>query len=404
MASVDPNPSENSNSRRNSWASTDSETSTFEYGHEPFEELVPKVQALCHKIWPSAAEDFSVERIQVGSWDRIIGITPPSASEDSGKSCVLRIPRYEDDEQEERMAVLRYVREHTMISMQDILLSDATDNNPLGSPYVIQNRVPGGALCYTYDSLSYEQRKTIAREIGRIHKIQQTATEKKSGAIQASKADTGGYTYRIDRFPINPKPELNLGDLSLSDTVSVRDTYLTLFRLQEASTRQHFPQETEKANYFKKLADLKKEMDDGGLFQYVGHCLCHSALMPRDVMADTLKDGSVKIIGILGWGNAVIAPCFTACRSPHWLWGEEDPEKENDLPATPENQELKRIFEETVGPQFLIYSYNAKYQLATRLFDLARHGHKIDDVSMLALEADYLIGTWAEMKARVCID
>ena len=380
---------------------TNSKTSGVEYGHEPFEELVPKVQALCHKIWPSVTEDFSIERLQGGSRNRIIGITPPSAVAGRGKSYILRIPRYKGNEQEERLAVLRHVREHTMIFVPDIIFSDATDSNPLGSPYVIQNRIPGKILSDIYESLSHEQRKTIAREIGRIYKLQQTATEEKSGVIQASKNDSGGYKYRIGHFPVDPEPRLDLGTLSLSNTVSVRDTYLTLFRLQEASTRQHFPGETEKANYFKRLAGLAQDMDDAGLFQYVTHCLCHQKIMPQDVMADILKDGSVKITGILGWGNAIIAPYFTACKPPYWLWGEEVPEKENDAPKTPENRELKRIFEETVGPQFLIYSSNAKYQLASRLFDLARHGHKINDVSS---EADYLLGTWAKMKARVWID
>ena len=384
--------------------STNSARFTVEDGHEPFQEYVPKVQALCHKIWPSMTEDFSIEQIQGGSRDRIIGITAPSTAVDNEKSYILMIPRYKEDNLENRLAVLRYVREHTMISVPDIIFSDATDNNPLGSPYIILNRIPGKKLCDTYASLSHEQRKTIAIEIGRVYKIQQTATEKKSGIIQASKDATGNFTYRIGPFPIDPAPELDLGDLRLSDTVSIRDTYLTLFKLQEASTRQHFPQDPKKADSFKRLSALAQEMHDAGLFQHVTHCLCHHPLTPRDIIVSILNDNSIKITGILGWSDAIIAPCFTACRPPSWLW---DSENANEVPKSAEQRELKRIFEETVGGQVLIYAYNAKYGLATRIFELARYGgHGIDDDdgAGVAAQTEEVVGMWAGMKPRVWID
>lgn len=379
---------------------TRSKPSTIEDDHESLEKYVPKIQAFCHELWPSVTKDFVIERIQRGSWNRLIGITTPSTVGNKGKSYILKIPRYEGDEQQEGLAVLRYVGKRALLSVPDIVFSDATENNPFGCPYVFQNRNPGHNLSDIYKSFNHEQRKSIAIDFGNLHQGQQAATEKKSGVVQAS---TDKTRFRIGRFPVYPEPELDLEDTNLLDTVSVRDTYLTLFKLQEASTRQYFPQEKEKAEYFKRLATLAKEMDDAGLFQHVNHCLCHQDLTPRNVMVDIGKNGSVKITGILNWENAIIAPCFTACKPPHWIWGEEDPEKAIDAPKTAENQQLKDLFEKIVGPQFLIYSYNAKYQLATRLFDLARHGHKME-MSMLSPDADYLLETWAKMKARVWID
>ena len=95
-------------------------------------------------------------------------------------------------------------------------------------------------------------------------------------------------------------------------------------------------------------------------------CLCHLDLntAPRNIMADFDKDNpdDLEITGILDWDSAIFAPRFVGCAPPMWIWvwnSEEDEDERyaEDIPPTPEQQELKRIFEETVGFDFLYYAY-----------------------------------------------
>ena len=59
-----------------------------------------------------------------------------------------------------------------------------------------------------------------------------------------------------------------------------------------------------------------------------------------------------------------------------WAWDEEgeDEKHANENPSAPENQEIKRIFEETVGDRFLSYAYKPEYRMARELFRFAQSG------------------------------
>lgn len=389
-----------SNSSANSYASNVSQTSTVEFEHEPFEQYVSRVRQLCDRLWPSADATFAIERLRGGSFNRIIGITSPSVSSSVGGRYVLRVPRFDEGQQERELAILRYVRAHTSIPVADIIFSDATDDNPLGSPYVIQSRLAGSNMFDLYRSLPFEQQKNIAIEFGRILLAEQAVQNNISGVVEATKNEAGDHIYRIVRFPVDPEPEINPEVHIPSDTASVRNTYLTLFRLQEASTRQHFPGATMTVDRYQRLAAVAEQMDVAGLFKDIPNCLCHLDLMPRNMLVDIRDDGSATISGVLDWDSAILAPSFISCSPPSWIWNwaedeEEDPAKANDTPDTTEMQDLKRIFEETVGPQFLFYSYSPEYQLARRLFDLALHGIKTNEA---IVEAETVLKEWRKMK------
>ena len=400
MPSSKSNLSARSNCSADSFASNVSQNSTVEYEHEPFEEFVFKVQQLCHQLWPSATADFTLERLRGGSFNRIIGITSPFTDSTDGNRYILRVPRFYEGQQEQELAILRYVREHTSIPVADVIFSDATYDNPLGCPYVIQSRLAGSNLFDLYLSLSFEQKKTIASEFGKTLLAEQAVLNAVSGVVEDTRDENGAHSYKIVRFPVDPEPEINPEVQIPSDTASVRNTYLTLFRLREASTRQHIPKATFKADRFKRLAVVAEQMNDVGLFKDIPNCLCHLDLMPRNMMVDTCGDGSATVSGVLDWDSAIFAPIFVACSPPSWIWNwaedeEEDPARANDTPETLEMQDLKRIFEETVGPQFLIYSYNPEYQLARRLFDLALHGIGSNEAID---EAETLLKEWRKLK------
>lgn len=143
-------------------------------------------------------------------------------------------------------------------------------------------------------------------------------------------------------------------------------------------------------------------MDDMGFLGDDGYWLCHLNLSsaPRNVMVDIQTDGSAAISGILDWDSAVFGPKFVACARPTWLWawnskGDEDEREASNTPPTLEQQELKRLFEEAVGPDFLKYSYGPQYRLGRTMFDLALRGKNSDYETN---EIDCIVREWAMMR------
>ena len=129
------------------------------------------------------------------------------------------------------------------------------------------------------------------------------------------------------------------------------------------------------------LIDAAEEIDRYGLFKDDKMSLCHLDLQPRNIMAEIQKDQSLKITGCLDWDSAVFAPKFVGCAPPRWLWADEEGEYNeddelgaNDVPSTPEKQELKSIFEQAVGADYIEYAYAAQYPLARMLFRIAKDG------------------------------
>ena len=79
-----------------------------------------------------------------------------------------------------------------------------------------------------------------------------------------------------------------------------------------------------------------------------------------------------------------------------WSFGKDEDEREaNYEPSTSEEQELKRLFEGSVGQDFLKYSYQPQYRLARSLFEWAMHGiHSTFAMS----EASNFLDEWATIR------
>ena len=247
MPSSDTQSSVGSRSSTNSFASFISQTSTVEFEHEPFDQYVSKVQQLCQDLWPLAMEGFTIERLRGGSFNRIIGITFLSSTSNKEESFILRIPRFDEGQQEQEVAILRYVGEHTSLPVVDVVFADCTNTNPLGSPYVIQSRLAGNILFDTYQSLAHQQQRSVVSQFAIILLDQQNVVKRISDIVEAAVSDTGTYEFNVGRFHIDPEPDLDLETELSPETVRALDMFLTLFKLQEASTLQHFPKTTLKA-------------------------------------------------------------------------------------------------------------------------------------------------------------
>ncbi len=434
-------------------------TSTVEYSQTPFDQYIHQVKELCHLLWPSSPKvsqdvkmsrverarnrvteimlskrnrpapastppkEFLIHRLRGGGFNRVIGITIKSSTDEEPVQLILRVPRFDDARTDREVAVLRFICQYTTIPVPEVKHMDFTSNNPLKQCYVIQNRIPGHDLQSRtnhifYPDLNHDQKCTFAKEFALILLKLQDIMHPVPGHIEAS-ADSNSnrdFTVRhLDLVSVSGcEPELDLNTKlpffqarpfvegwEPPDSPPFEQTTYYFIAAQfgrwKALELRCDPALIRWSKDYDRLVTMAGQMDELGFLGDDENCVCHLDLLgsPRNIMADIKPDGSLSITGILDWDSAVFAPRFASC-SPAvmwlWAWDEEgeDEKHANDTPSKPEDQEIKRIFEETIGDRFLLYAYKPEYRLARELFRYAQDGIRsstdIDEVQELLKE------------------
>ena len=352
-------------------------------------------------------KEFLIHRLRGGGFNRVIGITIKYSTGDEPTQLILRVPRFEDVRHDREVAVLRFIRHYTTIPVPDVKYVDFTCDNPLKQCYVIQNRIPGSDLQHHteptfYPHLKHEQKCTFAKEFALILRKIHDIVHPYPGLVEAS-ADSGNDPkFTVRHFDINTafgyKPELDLNtklpffqvrpfvkDWEPPETSPVEQSTYYFMAVQFGRWRalelRCDPAIIRWSNTYERLVTMVNEMETLGFLGNNENCMCHLDLLgsPRNIMVDIQLDGSLSITGILDWDSAVFAPRFVGCAPPMWLWAwnseeDEDEKHANDTPSTPEDREIKKIFEETVGDRFLMYAYKPEYRLARDLFRFAKSG------------------------------
>ena len=436
--------------------STVSQTSTEEYCQCPYEEFSLQVRELCELLWkvkptPEDSNDsnspahrgidgiavtlgpktFSFEKMKGGGYNRVIGIDIADSRGESGESrrLVLRVPRFLDARPDRDAATLSFVRKYISIPVPEVVIHDFTKNNPLDSPYLIQARIPGYSLQTNpgpnyYPDLSHKHKCIVAKELGRILGEIQSVEHSSPGLIEAGIDREGGQDYIVRHLElstlagIDAESDLNTNrpffqsriygaDPDTSEGPAGQRTsfersiyyfFLVQFGRLRASELRRDPAMIGWWHYYERLAIMARQMDDLHLLEDDRSCLCHLDLnmAPRNIMAKVEADDSLTISGILDWDSAIFAPRFVGCVPPMWIWAWSDEEEDellaNNTPNTPEQQELKQLFEDAVGPKFLEYAYRPEYRLARRLFQFAMDGMPTSEAVQ---EAESLLSEWA---------
>ena len=392
----------------------------------------PAHGAIAETTVPLGPQMFSFEKMKGGGYNRVIGIDIADSGGESTKPrrFVLRVPRFLLARPDRDAATLSFVRKYTSIPVPEVVMHDFTKNNPLDSPYLIQARIPGSSLQSKpspsyYPYLSHKQKCIVAKELGRILSEIQSVEHSSPGLIEAGIDREGAQDYIVRHLEIETsagiiaESDLNTNlpffqsrvygadpdtDEDPSDRKSnfERSTYyffLVQFGRLRAAELRRDPALMGWWHYYERLAIMARQMDDLRLLGDDRNCLCHLDLnmAPRNIMADVDADDSLTISGILDWDSAIFAPRFVGCVPPMWIWAwsedeEEDERLANNTPSTPEQQELKQLFEDAVGPTFLEFAYRPEYRLARQLFNFAINGMKTSEAIQ---EVEALLSEWA---------
>ena len=434
-------------------SSDHSETSTLEYDQEPFHLFTLRIEKLCQTLWPpqefigpflinSSIAEFMrankllsffapscekplIERLRGGDNNRIAGITLPSSKwgEHGRRDLVLRVPRWGQGQTKRVVATLDYLRRSSSIPIADVVANDFSNNNPLGSPYVVQNRIPGSDLEILWDELNHTQRCTIARKVGRVMKNLLALESPMTGYITAFVNGThtsGAHTVvpfdlesadgNLCEEPEQQHPSAVVVPRELESTLDFFRSRIGRWRAVDVARDP--PTIDEMVGLWDGMLKVVEGMDDLGLFESKSHCLAHGDFYPRNIMAKIQPDGCVQVTGILDWDEAIVAPKFVNCEPPGWLWGFDDdhvPHTDlpawpyeipgaNDVPKTSEQQELKRIFEESAGAEYVSMAYDEHFRLCRGLFRVALFGLTSNENYEAA---ERIIGDWARLRQEM---
>ncbi|KAK4222733.1 hypothetical protein QBC38DRAFT_512771 [Podospora fimiseda] len=384
------------------------------YGAEPFATFRNRIHELTiNVIWPNAASDqITIERLTSGGYNRTFGIT---WDVDNHKlQHVVRVPWFADDDYAAQVAPLDFVAKYTKIPTAKIIQYDTTTENPLESPYMIQDRVSGVGLASLVDNkIPPHGWQKLAKELGDITRQMMSTRSTVAGTIVLSPDGLRG----LHVAPFRTSPEASPAETSRPYTPcgpsqissqSVASLLINMFEFQRQKELDQGPYVVDFPGPWHGFITMTKKLEEMGYFQDVDYCLCHLNLFPRNVIVDPSVFGTLnkknKIAAILDWDSALLAPTFMACRPPAWLWNneqlleesfDESETKTKVEPSTEEGAEIKRIFDEAAGETYMFFAYNPVYKVARRLFQFGMTGiSRADEFKM----AHDLWDEWGVMK------
>ena len=273
---------------------------------------------------------------------------------------------------------------------------DFTADNALEGPYVIITRIPGRDLDHLdsgkYPSgLNQEQRCSVAREWANMLLEIEATSGPMPGRIKS--VDNGDGTQIFEIVPFQKKQVFNGGaglfDFSFVDEAEVElpganeklpfkstlDWFLSQFK--------HWtnPKDPHNVLRFERLSAAATQMDAAGYMDNNRYTIYHPDLLqsPGNVMVEFSADKPLSISGILDWDGAVFNPSFYGCEIPIWMWDGEYKYDEygnfvDETPATPEQQQIKQVFEKAEGPGYLHRARAPGYGLARQLIPWAESG------------------------------
>ncbi|TPX15947.1 uncharacterized protein E0L32_000281 [Thyridium curvatum] len=379
-----------------------SDSSTAEWEHEAFETFQSRVVDLFNtEFWiPGySASTIRVERMQGGGFNRVIGVTIETESEEDF-NVILRIPRMDEDLLEHDVGILEFVADRTSIPVPRVLSFDKGYDNPIACPYAVHARIPGETLTKTYPHLTHQQRCSVAEQLGQAYREMLELRSAVPGRLNSGLgpelfvSSLQNMSWDSD-YPIfhTPYHHGQPPAWSIKDMLTARFDFLKS-RFLEKLPLNFYTQDT-----LDRFIRMTAELDKMGCFRDHFYSIVHTDLQPRNVMATPDTEGEGVKITILDWDGAVFAPMFSTCSPPQWIWDWKDDEEDdeyyaNDVPKTQENRELKQIFEDAAGPDFKRWAYGDANRLARRLTRFAYEGLVTNEHYR---EAEAMLTEWAAL-------
>jgi aminoglycoside phosphotransferase (APT) family kinase protein len=373
-----------------------STTSTEMFEHEPFDTFQLKVVGLCQKEWPQLSKDaFSITRMDGGSYNRVISIQVDGSRKQAGwlqcqvrqvlrsicsgmtrkadiKRYVLRVPRQEHAWVEYEVSILKFLVA-TSIPVPRVRTFSFSAESPIGSPHMIQPRLPGNSVIEVYSKLNTQQRISFAQDLGsallEMTKIQSPCP----GTLNPDSILAGSSDKQLLQLQCPPKNAFRHTD---EPFVAATPQTVYEFLISQFARQRAFDLTLNRKylNPWKPFTSIIQHLHTLGFLKDDIFTLAHMDFEPRNMLIHVTSPTTAKLSAILDWDESVFAPAFTNCRPPYWLWdfeGDDEPEEVN-ANVTPKDLGLaavKKAFDDAAGEEYCKWAYTTEYRIAR---DIAR--------------------------------
>ncbi|KAE9990255.1 hypothetical protein EG327_001638 [Venturia inaequalis] len=416
----------------------ESQTSELEWGDEPFEELEPKVFLLCKQLWPDRVGQVHIANIAGGMYNRVVGITvgpikSDKPSDDSASTYffsflqksvktvlgwkrflqsaitepipetlqyILRIPR--DPERysvEKQAAIFRFAQGlSTWFEVPTEVHVDGTYDNALGTPFLIQHRIPGTCLEEMYATLNHQQMISVALYIGRVFYELSKHHSSLAGVIDPLSISENSDEKKIRIL----KTEIDAD--TVPSTPATRQTPLEVLQSKFQDWKSlgadpDYPDEEEWLPFSKMVQMAQEQQAEHSTWSPQDRFyLNHGDLYPRNIMARIVNNNEVEMTGIVDWDLLNFAPAVIAFQPPYWLWkfdgrGEDRQfwSEERYNAVSIEDKQIRTAFEAQAGLEVTKYGNNAASIMANKIWEWAHNGIVGNHVIDLAEE---VVGRW----------
>ena len=384
-------------------ASSDvSTTSTEMFEHEPFETFQIKVAELCQKEWPNLSKDsFTITRMDGGSYNRVINIQvdgsryqaswlerqvrwflrtfcPGMLRKTELRDYVLRIPRMEHAWVEHEVSILKFLAA-TSIPVPRINTFSFSTENPIGSRYTIQPRVPGKSVIDVYSGLNTQQRISFARDLGSALKEMSKIQSPSPGTLNPDSILAGSSETQLLRLQCPPR---NAFRQTNEPFVAATPKTVQEFLMSQFARQRAFDLTLNRKflNPWKPFTAIIQHLHTFGFLDDNIYALTHMDLEPRNMLIHITSPTTATLSAILDWDETVFAPTFMNCRSPYWLWNFEESDDEpeeadaNDIPEDVDLAAVKKSFEDAAGEDYCKLAYTLEYRIARDITRLAIMG------------------------------
>ncbi|CAG8746324.1 17308_t:CDS:2, partial [Rhizophagus irregularis] len=325
---------------------------------------------------------------------------------DSGPDCIARLSRdltHPVEKFESEVATMKYIAQNTNIKVPKVYDWDCTVNNPIKTPYILMERLPGQHLYRVWDKLTFEEKKCILsqmvdillelwtkcqfEEIGCLYMDSVTSTFQIGPII-----DLMFYIEGRNSIPSFTGPFRRLQELVYA-LIQKEKFFFEIHGAQELMEKwklDHIKATSEVANTIKKLdllqSKLSKIFDES--IDQKPFVLIHGDFDAQNILVEHSVNNEIKIVGIIDWEFSRTGTLWNLCKYPIWIQKSVDIDViVGNQPESCENQKLRDFF------------YN---EMVTKLGDISGQMLKIKDQDLRIIKLEdmftYMIHTFTTLQ------
>ncbi|CAB4420055.1 unnamed protein product [Rhizophagus irregularis] len=298
---------------------------------------------------------------------------------ETGPDCIARLSReliHPASKFASEVATMKYVTQNTNIKVPAVYDWNGTAQNPIKTPYIFMERLPGQHLYQVWDGLTIRQKIGVLRQIvGILFQLWTQCRFKEIGCLYMDKQSLSSEmsTFRIG--PVVSSLFYSKGRDSIPSSTgpfkSLQEFYGALIQKEKEFFEIHGTQEllhlkeskidhgtavTRVESLIKQLGLLQSKLSNifDELVEQKPFILIHGDFDAQNILVERSSTNDIKIVGIIDWEFSRTGTLWDLCKYPIWIQEIDDlPISDANLQENYERRILRKFFYEEMSDKFM---------------------------------------------------